>query len=126
MNAAMLTSPPATTDRSVTYTLHGQALTAPNASVALVEIVRAIVVGNEEKLAELARAVSGTKINYSGRSPQEINPAKPHLARAVEIAPGWSVGLNTSNKTKMGIIRAACEVFCLRIPDDLEVHLPNA
>lgn len=113
-------------DRTVTYSLRGQARTVPNASVALVEILSAIVAGQEEKLPELARAVSGTKINHIGRSPDEINPAKPHLARAVEFAPGWSVGLNTSNRTKMGIIRTACEILCLRMPDDVDVQLPNA
>lgn len=119
-------SPRVITDRSVTYSLRGEACTAPNASVALVEILRAIVAGHEEKLPELARAVSGTKINHIGRSPQDINPAKPHLARAVEIAPGWSVGLNIANRTKMGIIRTACEMFCLRMPEDVDVQLPNA
>lgn len=121
--------PPAravTTDKQVTYALFGQSRTAPNASVALVEILRALVVGHEEKLPELARAVAGTKINHIGRSPREINPAKPHLARAIEIAPGWSVGLNISNQTKLGIIRTACECLRLRMPEDVDVQLPNA
>jgi len=112
-------------DKSVAYALWGQRCVAPNASVALVEILRALVTGHENRLPELARAVSGTKINHIGRSPQEINPAKPHLARAVEISPGWSVGLNISNKTKMNIIRTVCEILSRRMPDDVEVHLPN-
>ncbi|WP_114226596.1 MULTISPECIES: hypothetical protein [Sphingomonas] len=113
-------------DRSVNYTLKGQNCIAPNASVALVEILRAIVIGHEDKLPEIAAAVSGTKINHIGQSPEEINPAKPHLARAVEIAPGWSVGLNIANRTKMGIIRVACAICGWRMPEDLSVELPNA
>lgn len=120
------TSAGQSTDRSVTYTLHGEQRTAPNASIALVDILRALVAGHEERLQELAEAVSGTKINHIGRSPEEINPAKPHLARAVEIAHGWSVGLNTSNRTKMGIIRTVCELLCVRMPEELQVQLPNA
>jgi len=90
------------------------------------EILRAVLAGREGKLPELAHAVSGTKINHIGRSPQEINPAKPHLASAVEIAPGWSIGLNISNKTKMGIIRTTCDILSLRMPEDVDVRLPNA
>lgn len=69
-------------DRSSTYSLHGQPRTAPNASETFVEILRAVGAGHEDKLRARARAVSGTKINHIGRFPQEINAAKPHLARA--------------------------------------------
>ena len=55
-----------------------------------------------------------------------LHQVKPHLARAVEIAPGWSVGLNISNQSKLGIIRTACEVLGLRMSEDLDVRLPNA
>ncbi|WP_344706235.1 hypothetical protein [Sphingomonas swuensis] len=113
-------------EKTITFTYRGDVRTAPNASVALVEILRSMLVGHEENLPELARAVRGTKINHIGQSPEEINPAQPHLARAVEIAPGWSVGLNISNQTKLGIIRSACELLCIRMPEDLDVRLPNA
>ncbi len=120
------TGPATPADRSVRYVLEGQEYTAPNASLALVEILRAIVGRDPTRLPDLARAVSGTKVNHIANSPTAINPAKPHLARAVEIAPGWSVGLNIANRTKMGIIRTACELYQLQMPDDLDVTLPNA
>ncbi len=122
-------APPASavtsSSKAITYVLYGQQCTAANASVALVEILRALVADHEERIPEIASAVSGTKINHIGRSPAEINPAKPHQARAVEIAPGWSVGLNISNKTKMGIIRTTCDILSVRMPDELDVTLPN-
>lgn len=112
--------------KAITYVLHGQTCSAPNASVALVSILRSIVARDPSRIPELARAVSGSKVNHIGRSPDDINPAKPHLARAVEIAPGWLVGLNIANRTKAEIIRMTCELYGLRMPDDLDVSLPNA
>ena len=113
-------------DKSVTYALAGERRTTPNASIALVEILRAIVSRDPSRIPDLAKAVSGTKINHIAGSAEEINPAKPELARPAEIAPGWMVGLTISNRTKMGIIRAACEVYGLKMPQDLEIVLPNA
>ena len=40
--------------------------------------------------------------------------------------PGWLVGLNLSNRDKMGIIRTACDVFGVTMPDELNIELPNA
>lgn len=113
------------TDRSVTYVLHGQEQKVPNASIALVDILSAIVARDPGRIPELARAVSGTKVNHIAQTPAEINPARPHLARAAEIAPDWLVGLNIANRTKMGIIRTACEIYGLKMPDDIDVTLPN-
>ncbi len=113
-------------DKTVTYVIEGEHCTAPNASVALVEILSAIVARDSSRIPALAQAVSGTKVNHIARTPNEINPAKPHLARAVEIAPDWLVGLNIANRTKMGIIRTACELYGLKMPDDIDVTLPNS
>lgn len=125
-NPSAIAAKAAASDRSVTYTIYGENCSVPNASVALVEILRAIVARDPSRIPELAAAVSGTKINHIGRTPEDINPAKSHLARAAEISPGWSVGLNISNRTKMGIIRTACELYGVRMPGELEVALPNA
>lgn len=113
------------TDRAVTYVLHGQEHKVANASIALVDILSAIVARDPGLIPELARSVSGTKVNHIARTPAQINPAKPHLARAAEIAPDWLVGLNIANRTKMGIIRTACEIYGLKMPDDVDVTLPN-
>lgn len=113
------------TDRTVTYVLQGREYKVANASVALVEILTAIVASDRARIPELARAVSGTKVNHIARTPAEINPAKPHLARGAEIAPDWLVGLNIANRTKMSIIRTACEIYDMKMPDELDVTLPN-
>ena len=114
------------TDRSVTFTLFGQQHHCLTAKDALVEILGKLAARDPEKLPALAEAVRTPKLNVIARMPSEINPGRPDLARAAEFAPGWFVGLNTSNRTKMTIIRSACAVFGLALPADLDITLPNA
>jgi hypothetical protein len=75
---------------------------------------------------DLAAAVKGRTRNPIARSVAEINPARPDLARAAEFSAGWLIGLNIANRDKMAIIRTACTLFGVRIPEDLEITLPNA
>jgi predicted type IV restriction endonuclease len=112
-------------DRSVRYVLFGEEHFCANASVALTEVLRAIVKRDPARIIELSEAVGSRKRNHIARSPLEISPHRPDLARAAEIAPGWLVGLNIANRDKMMIIRAACRLFDLAIPGDLEIELPN-
>jgi predicted type IV restriction endonuclease len=122
------TTQSATADRSVTFTAFGQSYSCPTASAALVESLRLIVARDPARIDRLAQAVGGRKRsrNLIARTVAEINPPRPDLARAEEIGPGWLVGLNISNREKMAILRAACEVFEVRMPEDLEIHLPHS
>jgi hypothetical protein len=116
------------TDRSVTFTAFGQSYSCPTASAALVELMRLIVARDPARIDQLAQAVSGRKRsrNLIARTVAEINPPRPDLARAEEISPGWLVGLNISNREKMAIIRTACDLFRVQMPEDVEISLPNA
>ena len=113
-------------DRTVNYTIFGQARSAPNAHVALVEVLRVITARDPAKLPVLAERVKTTKRNNIAQSPAEISPNRPELARAAEIGSGWLLGVNIANRQKLGIIRAACEVYGLSVPQDLDISLPNA
>jgi len=113
-------------DRSVTYRLFGQECQAPNASVALTQVLAEIAKKDPSKLALVSDEVRTAKRNHIARTPLEINPGRPDLARAAEIAPGWLVGLNIANRDKLMIIRAACKVYRISIPADLSIVLPNA
>ena len=117
---------PAPADRSVSYTLFGEQRHAPNASVALVNVLRSLAKRDPAKLAEVSAAVRTPKRSHIARAPQEINPGRPDLARAAEIAPGWLVGLNIANRDKMMIIRTACRIYGIAIPAELDIILPNA
>jgi hypothetical protein len=130
---AALAKPPAeaaapkpTSDKSVTYTLFGQSRVCANASQALVEILRELANRDPARLPALADAVRTARMAHIARTPEEINPRNVAIARAIQIAPGWMVGLNIDNRTKMAIIRAACEVWQIKVPDDLQISMPNA
>ena len=110
---------------AVSYSLFGQPRTAPNASVALTEILREIAKRDPAKLAELSNAVRSPKRNHVSNSLQAIYPGRPELARAAEISSGWWVGLNIANREKMTIIRMASQIYGLS-PSDLQITLPNA
>jgi predicted type IV restriction endonuclease len=75
---------------------------------------------------DVAAAVRGKSRNHIARTPAEIYPARPDLARAAEIAPGWMVGLNIANREKMRIIREACKATGLQFGSDVVIDLPNA
>jgi len=121
----MQASMPAT-DRTVTFSMFGQKRTCATASLALVEVLRALAERDPTKIAELGATVRGRTRNLIARTVGEINPARPDLARAVEFTPGWLVGLNISNKEKMGIVRTAARIFDVRMPEELDLALPNA
>ena len=116
----------APTDRSISYMIFGEQRHAPNASVALVDVLRSIAKRDPAKLAEVSAEVKTPKRSHIARSPQEINPGRPDLARAAEIAPGWLVGLNIANRDKMMIIRTACRIYGIATPAELDIALPNA
>lgn len=113
------------TSTSLTYRLFGDDRTAPNASRAFLDILKAIVRRAPEKLPELALAARGRSRNHIARTVEEIYPARPDLARAEEIAPGWLVGLNIANREKARIIQAAVDVFGLAPGRDIEIKFPN-
>lgn len=112
--------------RALEYTLFGTSRAAPNASTALIEILTAIAKRHPEKMADIAQAVRGKSRNHIARTPAEIYPARPDLARAAEIAPGWLVGLNIANREKMRIIREMCRVTGVKFGSDVMIDLPNA
>lgn len=112
-------------DRAINYTLLGEQYSAPNASRALVDILRTVVASDISKLPELSGMVRSRSRSHIAQSPKEINPARPDLARGEEIANGWLVGLTISNRDKMMIIRATCELYGLSMPGDLDLDMPN-
>ncbi|HZF41995.1 MAG TPA: hypothetical protein VEZ48_01135 [Sphingomonadaceae bacterium] len=113
-------------DLGVRFTLLGRGIKAANANMALVEILRALVTRDAAKVQLLSDAIRTPKRSQIDRSPERINPGRPDLARAVDIGADWVVGLNISNREKMGIIRTAAKIYGLVIPRDLDISLPNA
>jgi hypothetical protein len=110
----------------VTARIFGQERRYATASLALVDVLRTIVARDPGKIAELALRVKGRTRSLIARTPIEINPGRPDLARAAEFFEGWLIGLNISNREKIAIIRSACDVMGLLMPDDVDILLPNA
>ncbi len=118
--------PNATNDRAVTARIFGQERRYATASLALVDVLRTIVARDPARIAELAVRVKGRTRSLIARTPIEINPGRPDLARAAEFSDGWLIGLNISNREKIAIIRSACDVMGLLMPDEVDILLPNA
>ncbi|MBX3447299.1 MAG: hypothetical protein KF765_11145 [Parvibaculaceae bacterium] len=115
-----------TRERDIKYELFGQRFSAANASSAMVEILTTIAQRYPERLEAIAIAVRGKSRNHIARSVTEIYPARPDLARAVEFAPGWLVGLNIANREKRRIIQEACKVVGIRFGVEIKIDFPNA
>lgn len=118
-------TPMAVSAKDLNYSLFGQQRTAPSAASAFLDILRTVVQRDPSKLPELAEAARGRSRNHIAQSVEEIYPARPDLARAAEIAPGWLVGLNIANREKARIIRAALDVFGLSNSRDVKIEFPN-
>lgn len=117
---------PTAAAKAITYRMFGKERIAASANLALVQILETLAAIDPKKIHELAGRVQGRSRNHIARSPKEIYPSRPDLARAAEFYPGWLVGLNIANREKMGIIRSACLTYGLTLPGDLEISLPNA
>ncbi|MDP3896765.1 MAG: hypothetical protein Q8Q62_08815, partial [Mesorhizobium sp.] len=121
-----LGSSPQNANRTVAYTFMGEGKIAPTASAALIDILAGIAARHPEAMSAVAVAVRGKSRNHIARTPAEIYPARPDLARAAEIAPNWLVGLNIANREKMRIIREACRVTGIKFGTDVVIDLPNS
>jgi hypothetical protein len=113
-------------DRSVRFTMLGMPCHSATAAQALVEILGKFAISEPGKVPELAEGVRCRSRSMIARAVTEINPARPDHAQGAEFASGWFVGLNLSNRNGMAIIRSACAVFGIRMPEDLHVALFNA
>lgn len=105
--------------------MFGETYRCETAALALVEILRKLAARDSSRLPALAEAVRGRSRSLIARTVQEINPLRPDLARAVEFAPGWLIGLSISNAEKMQIVRKAAKIYEMSLPSDLDLVLPN-
>ncbi|MCA0921774.1 hypothetical protein [Pseudooceanicola nanhaiensis] len=112
--------------RQVDYEVFGDKRTATSAKSALVEILTEIATRYPEKMPEIARQSRGKSRNHLARTPEEIYPKRPDLARAEELVDGWLIGTNIANREKLRIIQSACRVAGLTMGSDVVISLPNA
>jgi len=73
----------------------------------------------------LAGKVGGRKRPYIARSPEELYSDDPDLQQnaTVKLCDGWYVGTNENNKTKVRLLKAACEVLGIEFDKDFKIRL---
>jgi hypothetical protein len=108
------------------YRLFGQDFPARNGTETLISAFRQLAELEPrfpERFAQAASRLRRTRA-YVGRSPEAVYPGKPELwAATVEFAPGWYLGTNENNATKVKMLRVACRILGLRFGADLRIGL---
>ena len=108
------------------FVLNGRFLPARNARDVLVKVFEELAnqdAGFLERFAALPK--HGRTRRYLARTPSDLYPERPDLARdfSHELKPGWWLGINLSRARIKRIIEMACEVSGLRYGADLTVNL---
>jgi len=118
---------PSTNGGTVSYKLDGETHVASDATEAMINILSDLAQYDDDFYPKLAEKVRGRTRNHIARSPSEVYPGRPDLARYVkEVGPGWFIGCNIANREKNKILRAACEVMGLDFDRDLKIKLAHA
>jgi predicted type IV restriction endonuclease len=108
------------------YTFLGAHQTARSGNDVLLYVVRTLAGKDATFLERFAREAPGRKRNHVARRIEDVYPGQPQLAKyVVELAPGWYMGTNISNRDKHRLLQAACKVANLRFGTDMVVQLPN-
>lgn len=110
----------------VGFSLNGKFFRQRNAKDVLVNVFEALAARDAsflERFASLPR--HGRKRRYLARTPDELYPGRPDLARenSVKIGSGWYLGTNASRQAINRIIEMACEVARINFGHDLITYL---
>lgn len=116
----------ATPSTGVGYTFEGQFVACRNGREVLVAVFEALS-RNDPTFPErfAARPKHGRTRRYLARSPDELYPGRPDLARehTSRLKSGWYVGTNVSHVQIKRIIEMACEVSSVRFGKELIVNV---
>lgn len=114
--------------REISYSLFGVNRTARTAKAALIEILEEMSQRDPDFFEKLSRTAKGKRRNHLARTREGVYPQRQDLAQehAIEISPGWWMGVNIANREKKRILEGACEVLGIRFGADLQIDLPNA
>jgi hypothetical protein len=110
----------------VGFTLEGHFVTCRNGREVLVEVFEALAQRDASFLERFAaRPKHGRTRRYLARSPDELYPGRPDLAREhfAKLKSGWFVGTNVSRARIERIIEMACEVAHIRLGRELVANV---
>ena len=112
--------------REISYRLFGVDKVSKTAKDALIEILREMSKNDRHFFNKLSQTAQGKRRNHLSRTREGVYPLRPDLAdNAVEIAPGWWLGVNIANREKQRILERACEVLQIEYGKDLEITFPS-
>lgn len=121
------TAPPAHARAGgVGYTFEGRFTSCRNGREVLVGVFEALAKRDATFLERFAaRPKHGRTRRYLARSPEELYPGRPDLARehSFRLQSGWHVGTNVSHAQIERIIEMACEVSRIRFGKELIVNV---
>ena len=113
--------------REISYCLFGIDRVSATAKDALIEILREMAKQDPQFFDKLSQTAQGKRRNHLSRTREGVYPLRPDLAdNAIEIAPGWWLGVNIANREKRRILERACEVLHIEFGKDLKITFPNA
>lgn len=110
----------------VGYTFEGRFTPCRNGREVLVAVFEALAKRDPTFLERFAaRPKHGRTRRYLARSPEELYPGRPDLARehSFKLQSGWHVGTNVSHAQIERIIEMACEVSRVRFGNELIVNV---
>lgn len=119
-------TPRATTPAAIGYTFDGRFFPCRNGRDVLVNVFEALAQRDPSFLERFAaRPKHGRTRRYLARSPEELYPGRPDLAREhfSKLQSGWYVGTNVSHAQIERILEMACEVSNLRFGKELVVNV---
>lgn len=111
---------------AVGYTFDGQFVPCRNGREVLVKVFEALAKRDSGFLERFAaRPKHGRTRRYLARSPEELYPGRPDLARehSAQLQSGWYVGTNVSHAAIERIIEMACEVAQVRLGKELIISV---
>ena len=110
----------------VGYTFEGRFTPCRNGREVLIAVFEALATRDPTFLERFAaRPKHGRTRRYLARSPDELYPGRPDLARehSFKLQSGWHVGTNVSHAQIERIIEMACEVSRVRFGKELIVNV---
>lgn len=110
----------------VGYTFDGRFVACRNGREVLVRVFEALATRDSSFLERFAaRPKHGRTRRYVARSPDELYPGRPDLAREhySQLQSGWYVGTNVSHAQIERILEMACEVSKIRLGIELIVNV---
>lgn len=111
---------------STGFTIQGRFVPARNGREVLVAAFEALADRDTTFLERFAaRPKHGRTRRYLARSPEELYPGRPDLAREffTKLRSGWFLGTNVSHAAVRQIVEMACEVADLRYGADVIVRI---